>query len=76
MAARFDVTVANQGHGFFVIQGNTRAGREWVDARVYDAANGVAYTDDSRLAEYIYEGALREGMRARAIHAEGRRRAS
>ncbi len=73
MASRFDVTVVNQGHGFFVIKGNTRAGREWVDRRVYDAADGVAYTDDSRLAAYIYEGALSEGMRARAIHAGERR---
>jgi len=73
MASRYDVSVVNQGHGFFLIQGDTEAGREWVDRRVYDAANGVAYTDDSRLAEYIYEGAQREGMRARAFVAGGRR---
>lgn len=69
LRARYDVSVVNTGSGFFVIQGDTPAGREWVNSRVYDAANGTAYTDDSRLAKDIYDGALAEGMRAEAIKA-------
>ena len=61
-----DVTVVNQGTGFFIITGQTKAGRTWVNTRVQDGENGVAYCDDSRAARDIFYGAQSEGLTADA----------
>ncbi len=65
--AFIDVRVVRIAPAFFSIVGDTRRGRKWVNTRVQEADHGVAYCDDTRMAEDIYMGAADEGLNVTAV---------
>lgn len=65
----FDIEVA--GTGFYSIQGRSEEGAAWVRKNVQDSdPQGLAYTDDSRLALEIVKGASNDGL---SVSIDGRK---
>ena len=65
----FDIEVA--GTGFYSIQGRSEEGAAWVRKNVQDSdLQGLAYTDDSRLALEIVKGASSDGL---SVSIDGRK---
>jgi hypothetical protein len=65
----FDIEVA--GTGIYSIQGRSEEGAAWVRKNVQDSdPQGLAYTDDSRLALEIVKGASNDGL---SVSIDGRK---
>jgi hypothetical protein len=63
--AKPDITITNSGSGFYGIHGESVRGRKWVNRVVQGASDGVAWTDDMRMAMDIADGATACGLRVK-----------